>query len=63
MSRNSYYDGETQDKRISKHRVSDDDLFECVSPSPPRLRLLSLRSQLCTTSSVSALDDLAFAAG
>lgn len=30
MSRTSYYDGDTQEKRISKHRVSDDDLFDYV---------------------------------
>jgi len=60
MSRTSYYDGESHEKRISKHRVSDDELFECVLPSPPRLRLLDLRFKLCAPGSVSPPDDLGF---
>ena len=60
MSRTSYYDGESHEKRISKHRVSDDELFEYVSPSSPRLRLLTLRFKLRAPGSVSPPDDLAF---
>lgn len=60
MSRTSYYDGESHEKRISKHRVSDDELFECVLPSPPHLRLLNLRFKLCAPGSVSPPDDLGF---
>ena len=60
MSRTSYYDGESHEKRISKHRVSDDELFECVLSSPPRLRPLNLRFKLYAPGSVSPPDDLGF---
>jgi len=60
MSRTSYHDGESHEKRISKHRVSDDEMFECVSSSSPRLCLLNLGSKLCAPSSVSPPDDLVF---
>ena len=60
MSRTSYYGGESHEKRISKHRFSDDELFECVSSPSPRLRLLNLRFKLCAPGSVSPPDDLGF---
>jgi len=60
MSRTSYYDGESHEKRISKHRVSDDELFECVSLSSSRFCLSNMPLKLYAPSSVSSPDDLAF---
>lgn len=60
MSRTSHYGGESHEKRISKHRFSDDELFECVSSPSPRSPLLNLRSKLCAPSSVSPSNGLGF---
>lgn len=51
MSRRSY-DSVAHEKRVSKYRVSDDDLFECVQRSHRYAPLLIL-SQLCSPRCVS----------
>lgn len=60
MSRRSY-DSVAHEKRLSKYRVTDNDLFECVPPSHTYDRLL-IPPQLCPPCSVSSLNfNLTFA--